>query len=250
MIPILLYHSVPRTAQTSERFSVAFSTFIAHIDAIVESERTPITVGQLASGLRNECALPDRAMAITFDDFYDDTPSAVEALCARGLCASVFVTTGKIETEPVLWHDGLLQLAALPRLVEIGAHSVTHPHLDELSVTEIQTEVRDSKHQLEHLVQKPVDTFAYPYGAYDQRVRDAVIAAGFTSAAAVKNALSHRGDDPWAIARWSVESATSAGRIAQVLDGRNVPRAWRGERLRTRGYRVVRRLRRRGRQAA
>ena len=120
MIPILLYHSVPRTAQTSERFSVAFSTFIAHIDAIVESERTPITVGQLASGLRNECALPDRAMAITFDDFYDDTPSAVEALCARGLCASVFVTTGKIETEPVLWHDGLLQLAALPRLVEIG----------------------------------------------------------------------------------------------------------------------------------
>jgi hypothetical protein len=90
-----------------------------------------------------------------------------------------------------------------------------------------------------------VTSFAYPYGAHDPRVRAAVIAAGFHSAAAVKNAISHRADDPWAIARWTVDGATDAERIARVLDGRGVPRAWRRERLRTRGYRTVRKLRRR-----
>ena len=38
---------------------------------------------------------------------------------------------------------------------------------------------------------------------------------------------------------------TTAGRIAQVLEGTDVPRAWRNERVRTRAYRSVRRMRRR-----
>ena len=45
-------------------------------------------------------------------------------------------------------------------------------------------------------------TFAYPHGAYDKRVRQAVIDAGYVSAAAVKNAFSHPADDPYAIAAW------------------------------------------------
>jgi hypothetical protein len=129
-------------------------------------------------------------------------------------------------------------------VVELGAHSVTHPHLDELDVAEIEREVFDSKRQLEQLLGRPVETFAYPYGSYDRRVRDAVAAAGFQSAAAVKNALSHREDDPLAIARWTVRSATGAQQIARVLDGRGVPCAWSHERLRTRGYRAARRCRR------
>jgi hypothetical protein len=71
-----------------------------------------------------------------------------------------------------------------------------------------------------------------------------VIAAGFPSAVAVKNALSHHGDDPWAIARWTVRSTIGAQQIARILDGRGAPCAWRHERLRTRGYRAVPRVRR------
>jgi peptidoglycan/xylan/chitin deacetylase (PgdA/CDA1 family) len=105
--------------------------------------------------------------------------------------------------------------------------------------------VSDSKQALEQMIGRRVDTFAYPFGAYDTRVRTAVIDAGFSSAAAVKNALSHPDDDPWAIARFTVSAVTSAEQIAQVLDGRGAPYAWHGERLRTRGYRAVRKLRRR-----
>ncbi len=99
--------------------------------------------------------------------------------------------------------------------------------------------------QLEDMTQGADDSFAYPQGAYDRRVRRAVIDAGYTSAAAVKNAISHANYDPFAIARWTVTAGTPASRLAQILEGENVPRAWPGERVRTRAYRTVRRTRRR-----
>jgi peptidoglycan/xylan/chitin deacetylase (PgdA/CDA1 family) len=129
--------------------------------------------------------------------------------------------------------------------VEVGAHSVHHPYLDELTTPEIAEEVGASKRRLEELARMPMRSFAYPHGAYDARVRQAVIDAGYDSAVAVKNALSHLQDDPFAIARWTVTADTTAARIAQVLEGTAVARAWSNERMRTRAYRGVRRIRRR-----
>ena len=73
--------------------------------------------------------------------------------------------------------------------------------------------------QLEEHLGSSVATFAYPHGDHGRRVRAAVIAAGFSSAAAVKNALSHRGDDPFAIARWTVMRDTSTEQVARILAG-------------------------------
>jgi peptidoglycan/xylan/chitin deacetylase (PgdA/CDA1 family) len=129
--------------------------------------------------------------------------------------------------------------------VEVGAHAVRHRRLDELDDRELAEEVGASKAELEALTQQAVASFAYPHGAYDGRVRQVVIAAGYRSAAAVKNAASHHGDDPFAIARWTVTAGTRAARIAEVLEGEGIRRAWGGERLRTRGYRAARRHRRR-----
>jgi peptidoglycan/xylan/chitin deacetylase (PgdA/CDA1 family) len=244
-IPILLYHSVPREGTgTDDPLAVAYERFANHLDAILESGRIPLTIGEIAEGLRQERPLPDRAVAITFDDGYENTFDAIDLLCERELRASVFLTTGEIGAHHMIGHDQLQLLAARSDAVELGAHSVTHPRLDELSPAEIEREVSGSKHRLEQLLGRAVETFAYPYGAYDQRVREAVIAAGFQSAAAVKNALSHWEDDPWAIARWTVHRGTDARQIARVLDGRGAPHAWRRERLRTSGYRMARRFRR------
>ncbi|HWX44914.1 MAG TPA: polysaccharide deacetylase family protein [Solirubrobacteraceae bacterium] len=228
----------------ADRFAVAREQFASHLDAIVASGRIPVTVGEIANGLRMRGPLPEHVVAITFDDGYDDTAAAIELLCEVGLRATVYVTTGQVGARSMIGLDQLGLLADRPDAVELGAHSVTHPRLDELSVPELEGEVLGSKRQLEQLLGRRVETFSYPHGAYDRRVREAVVAAGFQSAAAVKNALSHRADDPWAIARWTVRSSTGAQQIARVLDGRGAPPAWGHERLRTRGFRAVRRVRR------
>jgi hypothetical protein len=72
-----------------------------------------------------------------------------------------------------------------------------------------------------------------------------VIDGGFRSAVAVKNALSHDHDDPFAIARITIMADTPISSVLAALDGRGAPIAWRGERYRTRAFRGYRRLRRR-----
>jgi peptidoglycan/xylan/chitin deacetylase (PgdA/CDA1 family) len=245
-IPILLYHSVPaEISAATDRLSVPLEHFAGQLDAIAASGRSPITIGEHAAALRGEEVLPERPVCITFDDGYDDTLAAIELLRERRLCATVYITTGQIGERSMIGVGELRALADCGPSVELGAHSVTHPHLDEIDTPAIDSEVSHSKEQLEQIVGRSVDTFAYPYGSHDRRVREAVIAGGYSSAAAVKNALSHPDDDPWAIARWTVRRTTTAEQIERLLAGQGAPRAWRRERLRTTSYRAVRRARRR-----
>ena len=88
-----------------------------------------------------------------------------------------------------------------------------------------------------------VETFAYPHGYHDRATKKMVADAGFKSAAAVRNALSHAGDDRFALARYTVMADCTAEHLAGVLDGRHARRAPRRERLRTGAWREVRRFR-------
>jgi peptidoglycan/xylan/chitin deacetylase (PgdA/CDA1 family) len=244
-IPVLLYHSVSAGRTAGDQWgAVSWEQFEAHVEMIAASRRASLTVSGLASALRGGRGLPEPAMAVTFDDGYSDTYEAVHALWRHGLCSTVYVTTGELGRPDRLSPE---QIAALGRLpgVEVGSHGVRHRRLDELDQIELVDEVAGSKRRLEQLISRPADSFAYPHGAYDRRVRAAVIGAGYRSAASVKNALSHRDDDPFAIARFTVTAGTSAQRLAGVLDGTGLPLARAGERVRTRAYRIARRSRRR-----
>ena len=239
-IPVLLYHSVSDRAGARDRWTVSPSEFAAHVSAVSASGRTSLTVSEIAEGLRGERELPARPVGITFDDGFSDTYAAVGELLSRELRSTVYVTTGEIGRRDRLSRLQLAGLAEMPS-VELGAHAVHHRRLDQLGDRELAAEIGDSKAQLEDAIAATIHTFAYPHGAYDRAAREAVVAAGYRSAAAVKNALSHERDDPFAIARWTVTAGTSAARIAEVLDGKGVFPAWAHERLRTRAYRAARR---------
>lgn len=243
VIPVLLYHSVNDRPDASWGV-VSRAEFSRHVDVIWSSGRQPITISMLAAGLRGEQALPGRPVAITFDDGYVDTYDAVALLGRRALRSTVYVSTANIGALDRLSAAQIADLARTPG-VEIGAHAVHHRRLDELDDEELAEEVRTSKAHLERLTRERVDSFAYPHGAHDRRVRAAVIAAGYRSAVAVKNALSHDKDDPFAIARWTVTAGTSAERLAQVLEGHGARLSSSRERLRTRAYRTARRHRQR-----
>jgi peptidoglycan/xylan/chitin deacetylase (PgdA/CDA1 family) len=244
VIPLLLYHSVDDDSARHDRYAVSRAVFAEHAAAVMASGRVALQLTELADGLRSKRPLPDRPMAITFDDGFADTYDAVELLLASGVSSTVYIPSRAIGANGRLSRSAVAELACQPS-VEVGAHGVRHLYLDELDDREVADEVRLSKAQLEDVVQLSIESFAYPHGAYDRRARQAVIQAGYRSAAAVKNAVSHAGDDPFAIARWTVTRGTPVARIAEVLEGHGVPRAWAKERFRTRAFRTVRRERRR-----
>ena len=67
-------------------------------------------------------------------------------------------------------------------LIEIGAHTVSHPLLPVHSRDIQRHEILNGKLQLERMLGIPIDTFAYPYGEYDQASLDIVQEAEFLCA--------------------------------------------------------------------
>jgi peptidoglycan/xylan/chitin deacetylase (PgdA/CDA1 family) len=108
-------------------------------------------------------------------------------------------------------------------IVEVGAHSVTHPSLARLPLDRQRQEVHASKRQLEELVGAPVASFAYPFGGYDDfdhRTVRVVQEAGFERACAnLPGRLTQR-TDPFRIPRLVVRDWTGdelARRLAALV---------------------------------
>jgi peptidoglycan/xylan/chitin deacetylase (PgdA/CDA1 family) len=248
-IPVLLYHGVTDTPPPDQpAFTVSPARFAEHVAAMEASGRTALSISQLGAGLRGKGKLPGLAFAVTFDDGFPDTPAATRLLSEHGIASTVFIATGRLDGErPELPAAALAALAALADdgLVELGAHSVSHPYLDEVTMSAVRHEIGESRRVLEQRCGRNIQSFAYPHGAYDHAVRAAVGDAGFLTAAAVKNAFSHPADDALAVARITIMRDTSTEAVARLLAGRGAPLAWSRERYRTHLFRTARRVRRR-----
>lgn len=254
VVPILLYHSVSDDpAPWIRRHCISPDVFSRHVEAILRSGRTALSVAEYARLLEAGGALPDRPVVITFDDgLADFQEHALPALLRAGLPVTLFVTTGFLERPPDgravnrppgpwLAPTALLELQAMG--VEIGAHTHSHPQLDTLAVDAARSEIGRSKAVLEDLLLAPVPSFAYPYGYHGAVVRRLAQESGFASACAVKNAFSCPGDDRFALARLTVQADTTLARLQAWLDATGAPLAWRRERAATRAWRIYRRSR-------
>jgi peptidoglycan/xylan/chitin deacetylase (PgdA/CDA1 family) len=67
------------------------------------------------------------------------------------------------ESHRPLTSAELERLAENP-LIEIGAHTMTHPTLALAPIEDQQREIAGCRTALERVLEKPVTTFAYPYG--------------------------------------------------------------------------------------
>jgi len=91
--------------------------------------------------------------------------------------------------------------------VEIGGHTQGHPQLSALSDNEQQQEIAGGKLRLEELIGKPIETFAYPYGAiadFSSTTVNAVSATGFRAAVTTVHGYCEPGDDVFRLRRCAV----------------------------------------------
>jgi peptidoglycan/xylan/chitin deacetylase (PgdA/CDA1 family)/SAM-dependent methyltransferase len=106
-------------------------------------------------------------------------------LVRRGVLAQLFAQAGASDA-PRPTHRALdpgeLRRLADGSLVDVGAHSVTHPQLSALSVNDQRVEIAQSRARLEELLDRPVQSFAYPFGGprdYDASTVSLVREQGF-----------------------------------------------------------------------
>ena len=149
---------------------------------------------------------PEKTVAITFDDGYlDNLENAYPILEKYHAKATIYVVvdrhdrdwstykkahhnSGELAREPKL-NDEQVHFLAQSGIVEIGSHTLTHANLEKLSDAECLVELHDSKAQLEQLTQKPVMSFAYPFGIYSQRDVETARQVGYSNAVTTKEGI-------------------------------------------------------------
>ena len=71
-------------------------------------------------------------------------------------------------------------MLSLPHdLVTIGSHCQTHPHLPLIDKDIAKKEVADSRRDLETLLNRPINLFAFPYGEYNDQILEWSRQAGY-----------------------------------------------------------------------
>ncbi len=249
-IPILLYHSVGEAPSAACRpWYVMVSAFEQQLLLIKRLGFSCLTVSALVDAI-DHGTLPERPLAITFDDGGTDFAEHALPLLARlELTSTMYVPSAYVgcflpwsRNQPevgrqIMNWDVLRSLD--PALVEVGAHSATHRQLDVVSRAQRRTEIVDSKTQLEAGLGRSVRSFAFPHGYHSAAVRRQVREAGFDSASACGMRWSHSGDDRFALSRLTILGDLTVAALATELTSppsqrprpRHIPRlGWRSVR--------------------
>jgi peptidoglycan/xylan/chitin deacetylase (PgdA/CDA1 family) len=255
-VPILAFHSVTTEATDRYRgFAIDPGLFREQMEALADGGYRTITIGELAATLGSPSPeVPERTIALTFDDGFREVHGLVlPVLRQLHLRATAYLVTAHIggtsrwlaadgeADRPLMSWTEVRELAA--EGVEIGSHSHRHLQLDLLPLADARDEIVRSKRILEDGLGQAVTTFAYPYGYHTSRIKTMVGEAGYTNACGVKQAISHRADDRFALARILVYSDTRPETFRAWLAGEGLPLGWPNERLVTSAWRFVRRAR-------
>lgn len=205
-IPILMYHNISPLPQGGllPWLYVTPRAFAAHIKLLHWLGFQGLSMGSAMPYLRGE--KHGRIVVITFDDGYVDTfKQALPVLKAYGFSATCYAVSTLIggynvwDAEQINARKPLMDASQLRAWqdagMEVGSHSCTHPRLTACSDEQLVVEVTESKLQLEEMLRRPITQFSYPYGDFDQRVKEAVRRAGYTSAVTVRRGRTRRSDD-------------------------------------------------------
>lgn len=149
-----------------------------------------------------------------------DGPSAPKHYAA--FCAENRVDMNAMHwTHAITWE--MLETLARDPLIEIGAHTVTHPRISSLAPDEALAELEGARVRLNQRLGIDVVHFAFPYGrAGDCGPRDFALAreAGFLSAATTRKGLVRGGQDHFSLPRNTINgSHRSVGAMEMHLLG-------------------------------
>lgn len=110
---VLVYHRVGEPSLDPWRLTVKPEIFAGQMDTLAR-DWSPLSLAELSEGFSQRC-LPERAVAVTFDDGYtDNLEIAAPVLLEHKIPATLFVATELIDSGGPLWWDELASLLLEP----------------------------------------------------------------------------------------------------------------------------------------
>jgi peptidoglycan/xylan/chitin deacetylase (PgdA/CDA1 family) len=182
-VAIFTYHRVlpPGREMDPRRLHVSTDTFKDQLDCLAQAGCETMTLRDFTQRRLAYQAPPRRAVILTFDDgMVDFYEHAYPILRKGGFRATVFVVTDWIGREGFLDWSQLEVMAS--NGVEIACHSASHANLTTLHGADLDREIAGSKLTLERRLGRPVHSFCYPGGRFNDEVVRCVSNAHYRAA--------------------------------------------------------------------
>jgi peptidoglycan/xylan/chitin deacetylase (PgdA/CDA1 family) len=190
-LPILTYHKIAKRPSRAKTSSIYLSPngFARHLKELSAAGFTAVSL----DAPRPINGNTSRHVVITFDDGYLNVlQNAAALLATHGFKATQFlvadllgqnnrwdVILGEVP-ETLMDASQIREWLALGH--DIGAHTLTHPHLTHIPLADAREEIFSSKKKLEDLFGREVRHFCYPYGEWNDAIADLVRDAGYSTA--------------------------------------------------------------------
>jgi len=182
-VAILTYHSIDKSGSV---VSISPETFRKQMQYLSESSFNVVSLSEILAAFRDRRLLPAKTVVITFDDGYKNVyTEAFPVLNSYGFTATTFLITnycGKHNNWPgqlpSLERRPLLSWSEIEEMrkhgFEFGAHTRTHPDLTQIPIEQAAREITESKLEIQDRLGVETETFAYPYGKFDSKVKEIV----------------------------------------------------------------------------
>jgi peptidoglycan/xylan/chitin deacetylase (PgdA/CDA1 family) len=171
-----------------------------------------VSLKTLVTLIRKKQPLPDKTVAITFDDGFSNLHSvAYPILKSCGFTATIFLVPsycgknnqwlGQPKGIPIL---DLLDWKRIREMnddgFDFGAHTMEHADLSTLPAERAREEIVNSKLAIQERLERPVRFFAYPYGSVTREIRS-IVSDEFSGACSVEMDFSTLRSDDYMLPR-------------------------------------------------
>ena len=217
---ILMYHMIKE--HTNGKFKglrVSPLMFEKQIKYLYKNGWHFVTMSEL---LTRKESLPEKSIAITFDDGYEDNYiHAFPILKKYNVRATIYLvvdrherewsskrkatnSSGELMREPKL-IDAQVDEMIQSGLVEIGSHTMTHENLKKIDSNKKVEEIKKSREIIEREFDIECNSFCYPFGLYDDGDWKLVQKAGYTSGTTTQKGIDDiTQDNPYLLKRITI----------------------------------------------
>lgn len=166
-------------------------------------------------------------ISLNFDDGLLSTyQNALPILNRAGLRSTQFIVTGRMRDSFASYVKVNQVLAMQSQGHEIGAHTRTHSDLTVLSADILQGEVAGSRQDLLDIGATPINFFAYPFGSYNDTVKQSVQSAGFSAARSSDGGYNLKTQDVFILNRQGIRVYTTVDQAKGYIDTALRDKSW------------------------
>jgi len=184
IVPILLYHHIG-IPQSESLYYISPLEFEKQMFLLREWGYQTISVELLVRAIKEGAELPPKPIILTFDDGSETVfTNAFPILQKYNFTGSAYIVYNYVGINAYMNAEQIRALYAAGW--EIGSHSLSHVDLT-VRTDRQSDEIVDSRAKLQNLLGLPIQTFAYPFGAYDKDALHYVHFAGYSAAMGLGN---------------------------------------------------------------